>query len=620
MIKISNRRGAFKLIILSMFLLCGFSKTKAQIVDVWAVGDGEKIFKYDTDHFDKKKNSIWDGENISLRGLYNEVLGFQVIVEVDSTGAMGLEISMSPPVHQKSGVVIGGSGTIMYGDQGTIEFFTQHYLHVKNPTKPNWFYGSEKSAPSQMTGWIPDALIPSDALKGKGGFPLTVPPTKEEITRHQNIVEINPRKASLNQGFWIDLYLPRDRNYPAGIYDSEIQVWANGKVSSRIPVQIEIIDAYLPDENHSNVWVYNSGMEELGIYFPGLNSQDIRRLIKFEAHRHRLELVGGFEAHQSVFDEAMLEEYKPYLNGEAFTPAFGYHGPGEGMKEKLFPIGMYGSQVLGTTKDKIQEESDKWVLWFEKNAPGVNYFKYMIDEPGPSQYAFINEQAGWIKSNPGPGKKLKTQVTTGYTEGIKEAVDIWDAYDGVELGRMEDLKKEGKDYWFYNGNRPRYGSAILEGTAVDFRVNGWIKYLYGINTWFIWHSTHWTHNSQGPKGRLHQRIFNEPLTFINEHLEWGNGDGVFFYPGRMPHQVEENRGLNRFMPSIRLKNMRRGQQDFELLWLAEQKAGSDQIKALAREVVVKAMDEIDMDDKVYWPQHGDAYDAMRDRLLDILID
>jgi hypothetical protein len=39
---------------------------------------------------------------------------------------------------------------------------------------------------------------------------------------------------------------------------------------------------------------------------------------------------------------------------------------------------------------------------------------------------------------------------------------------------------------------------------------------------------------------------------------------------------------------------------------------------MARELVVKAMDEIDMNDKVYWPQNGDAYDAIRDRLLDIL--
>ena len=110
------------------------------------------------------------------------------------------------------------------------------------------------------------------------------------------------------------------------------------------------------------------------------------------------------------------------------------------------------------------------------------------------------------------------------------------------------------------------------------------------------------------------------MTFINGNLDWGNGDGVLFYPGRMPHQQEENRGINRIMPSIRLKNIRRGQQDYELLWLVEKKAGSKKIKALAREIVVKAMDEIDMNDKVYWPQDGDTYDAMRDKLLDIIKD
>ena len=601
-----------------LFLLLSTIKTDAQIVSVWAVGDGEKVFKYDIQHQSKKGNSIWDGEQIKLRGLFNEVLGFQVIVEVDSTGAKGLEISMSPPVHKKTGTTIGGSGAIKYGDQGYIEFFSQHYLHVKKPTQPNWYYGSEKSAPAKMKGWIPDALIPSDAIVGRGGFPLTIPPTKKHIYRHQNIVEIIPREPGTNQGFWIDMYLPRDKKYPVGIYESEIQVWENGKVFSKIPVQLKIIDAYLPDENHSNVWVFNSGIKMLSRYFTGLNNQELRRLIKFEAHRHRIELVGGFKAHQSVFDETILADYKPYLSGSAFTPTFGYHGSGEGVGEKLFPIGMYGKQVLGTTKEKIQQESDKWANWFEENAPATNYFKYMIDEPGPAQYSFINEQANWIKSNQGPGKNVKIQVTTGYVEELENAVDIWDAFNGVELDKIEELQKQGKDYWFYNGNRPRYGSVILEGTAVDLRVNGWIKYLFNINTWFVWESTHWKHNGQGPKGWLEQRVFNEPLTFINEHLEWGNGDGVLFYPGMMPNQPRENRGLNRVLPSIRLKNIRRGQQDYELLWLAEKKVGSEKIKMLARELVVKAMDEIEMTDKVYWPQNGDSYDAMRERLLDII--
>ena len=607
-----------KIISSTFFLVLISLGIQAQIVSTWAVGDGEKIFKNITDHPAKNQNSIWDGERIHLRGLYNEVLGFQVIVEVDSTGARGLEVSMSPPVHRKSGETIGGSGAIKYGDKGYMEFFSQHYLQVKNPTRPNWFYGSEKSAPENMTGWIPDALIPSDALIGKGGFPLEIPPTEAQVYRHQNIVEILPRAISVNQGFWIDLYLPRDRKYPVGIYDSEIQINAEGKIHARIPVQIELIDAYLPDDNHSNVWVYSSDVDELRVYFPALSGEEIRRMIKSEAHLHRIELVGGFSAHQTPFNEAILKDYKPFLDGSAYTPVNGYHGQGEGVGEKLFPVGMYGGRVLGNTKEKIQEESDKWVRWFEENAPDVTYFKYMIDEPGPAQYSFINEEAEWIKLNPGQGRRLKLQVTSGYVEDLKDAVDIWDAYDGVELDRLEDLRKEGKDYWFYNGNRPRYGSVILEGTAVDLRVNGWIKYLFDINTWFVWQSTHWRHNSQGPKGRLHQRIFNEPLTFINEHLEWGNGDGVLFYPGMMPYQSEENRGINRIMPSIRLKNIRRGQQDYELIWLTEQKIGPDRTKAMTRELVVKAMDEIDMEDRVYWPQHGDAYDAMRNRLLDIL--
>ncbi|MEE9462133.1 MAG: hypothetical protein V3V53_09895, partial [Bacteroidales bacterium] len=271
-------RGTVKYTIIAMILVSCFIEMNAQILDTWALGDGEKIFKYNTEHSSKNRNSIWDGERIFLRGLYNEVLGFQVIVEVDSTGARGLQLSMSPPIHTSSGMVMGGSGAIPYGDQGYIEFFSQHYLHVENPTQPNWFYGSGNSAPEEMMGWIPDALIPSDALAGKGGFPLDVPPTREQVYRHQNIVNILPRRASLNQGFWIDLYLPRDREYPVGLYESEVQVWESGTILSRIPVQIEIVDAYLPDENHSNVWVYNSGMESLSVYFPGLSIQEIRRI------------------------------------------------------------------------------------------------------------------------------------------------------------------------------------------------------------------------------------------------------------------------------------------------------------------------------------------------------
>ncbi|GJM29867.1 MAG: hypothetical protein DHS20C17_25020 [Cyclobacteriaceae bacterium] len=591
----------------------------ANVIEVWVVGDGEKVFKFDADHFAKGNNSIWDGNMVRLKGLYNEVLGFQVIVVLDSLGAEGLEISMAPPVHAKTDRIIGEPGRMAYGDQGGIEYFTQHYLNVTRPTDPQWFYGSENSAPEHMTGWIPDALIPSNAKPGTGGFPVKVLPTESSERRHQNQIEIIERAAKQNQGFWIDLYLPRDRSFSSGIYKSVITVKDNGKVVEEIPLQIELINAYLPDENHSNVWVYSSNFNALSDYFPDSSPGQIEQMLKFEARRHRIDLVGGSVVHSMTFNDDQMNEYKPYLDGSAFSAQHGYYGPGRNVGEKIFPIGMYGNQVLGNTKQTVQSESNKWVDWFDKNAPEVRYFWYIIDEPGPVQFPWIKERTGWLKSNPGPGKKMPVHLTRGYTEELKDNIDIWDEYNGVRLDRQQELWDQGKDYWFYNGNRPRYGSVILEGTAVDLRVNGWIKYLYSIDTWFLWQSTHWTHNGQGPKNSLRQRIFNDPLTFINWGFNFGNGDGILFYPGRMPHQLEEDRGINKVMPSIRLKNIRRGQQDYELLWLVEQKSGPEAAKQLARELVGKAMSEVEMTDKVYWPQHGADYDRMRDKILDILV-
>src|SRR6266446_1366899 len=101
----------------------------AQIKKVWALGDGEKVFRNDQNHPDKNGNFIWDGKTIHLKGLYNEVLAFQVIVETDLQGAKGIDLSVESPVHKPSGKIIGGN-TLKYGPGGTIEVFTEHYLHV----------------------------------------------------------------------------------------------------------------------------------------------------------------------------------------------------------------------------------------------------------------------------------------------------------------------------------------------------------------------------------------------------------------------------------------------------------------------------------------------------------
>ena len=84
-----------------------------------------------------------------------------------------------------------------------------------------------------------------------------------------------------------------------------------------------------------------------------------------------------------------------------------------------------------------------------------------------------------------------------------------------------------------------------------------------------------------------------------------------FYP-------EEDRGLNRLLPSIRLKNIRRGQQDAAIMWMAEKKAGRQKVITIISQVVPKALSEVDMKDAVPWSQKGDDYEKARKELLKLL--
>lgn len=613
-------KRAVSLMILVLLAAFNAAVSRAEVIGVWAVGDGEKVFRYDGEHPAKVANSVWDASRnrISLRGLYNEVLAFQVIVEADSFGASAVEISMDPPVHISSGRVIGAAG-LQYGPGGSIEIFSQHYIRVTQPTQPLWFYGSETSAPKKMTGWIPDALITPDALPGRGGFPIDIPRARTEVYRRQNILEVTPTPTVQNQGFWVDVYLPRDRSWPAGDYESLVRVREGGREVATVPVRITLLPHYLPDENHSNIWLYGS-LDVVARYFPDLPRDQVERMLKFECHRHRIDMVGSSNAHRSPFDEADMDGYKKWLDGSAFTAANGYHGPGQGKGEKLFTVGIYGS-ITGRAFHSLEStraESDKWVSWFEKNAPGVTYFWYMIDEPGPVQFDWISERADWVHSNPGPGKRLPVFTTRNYTKELDKAIDIWAGHDGVDLDMMPELRGQGKDHWFYNGARPRYGAVILEADAVDFRVNSWVKYIHNVNTWFLWEGTTWTHNMQGPKGHLHQRVFSEPLTFISERLSWANGDGIVFYPGRNPYYETEDRGVNRILGSIRLKNMRRGRQDYEIMRLAEQKVGREKVLEIVGKVVPRSLEAEMKKDPVAWSERGDDYDRARSQLLDLL--
>ncbi|MFC1537404.1 glycoside hydrolase domain-containing protein [Gemmatimonadota bacterium] len=564
------------------------------IESIWAVGDGEKIFRDETDHFSKSGNNVWDGDTIRLEGLYNEVLAFQVMLVAGNNGARNVSLSIDPPRNDSTGRTIGAPDGPAYGPGGWVELFSEHYLEVVNATNPLWFYGSAAAAPERMTGWIPDALVPPEAQSGKGGFPIDIEP-------------------GMVQGFWVDLYLPRDTvNFTPGVYRGMVRISEDGWPVDSLPLEITLLNGYLPDENHANVWLYHDSVEP---YYQELSSLEVEKMLKYEAHRHRADLVGGFSVHHSRFDAAAMDSYRKYLDGTAFTRAGGYEGPGQGTGEKLFPIGMYGGSVMGDNESEVRAEADKWVNWFDENAPGVRYFWYLIDEPGSDKFDWIKERAGWIHNYEGAGSRMPVFTTREYADEISGEIDIWAGGQGLPVTDLSSLHEQGKEHWFYNGFRPRWGSYILEAEAVDLRMNAWAKYIYGVSTWFAWHVTHWFHNSQGNRGNTHQNIFVDPATFYIYQATFGNGDGILFYPGREPFYPEQDRGVNRLLPSIKLKNVRRGQQDYEIMWLAEQRVAREKVLEIVKKVVPRAFSSVGRSSRVPWSQRGADYDQARKELL-----
>jgi hypothetical protein len=71
--------------------------------------------------------------------------------------------------------------------------------------------------------------------------------------------------------------------------------------------------------------------------------------------------------------------------------------------------------------------------------------------------------------------------------------------------------------------------------------------------------------------------------------------------------------------SIRLKNIRRGQQDYELMWLAARKAGPEAVMNIVRGIVPAALADVGRDQPLPWPVRGDSFDRARAKLLDLIV-
>jgi hypothetical protein len=539
---------------------------------VWVIDDGEKIRRDATSTpFERGDgNPVWrPGEPVRLFGLRDEVVALQVVVEADATAlsAVTVDVALSSA---------GGAPMTQ------ISRFVEHFVRVRRASggaTPRESLAWEPGAGPPERAWVgavPDALIPVELAPAWAHYPLRVEPHTNGIV-------------------WVDIGIPVDQ--PAGICPGTIVVAAGGSVLASIPVELAIGDATLPGPAARATAFYDPDELERRV------GPDAEVSLWQLLHAHRISPMHDARSPEDVTRQ------RDALSGALYRPDRGYAGPGAGAGDGVLAIGAYGG--LGSPDPSKLARVEAIVD--AAAAAGVleqtDTFVYADDERCASPRG-----EAWRDLLRGSADPRVRRVRVAWTcsdDPSRQPVDIPILFAHYARTSVERARSQRKDVWVYNGVLPRTGTFLLDDDAISPRVNGWLAAIFGVPRWFYWESTYW----YGAHGQAPIDPFVEPETLHNRDGDWANGDGVLVYPGTQRDAFgEHSLGWAGVLPSIRLKNWRRGLEDAAYLELARARDGAG-ANAVARNLVPAAFDDARRGRPPSWSSRGMAFFQARRALL-----
>jgi hypothetical protein len=502
---------------------------------------------------------------LQLIAARNEFVSFQVGLHGGKAGLTGVRASLS---------ALEGPGRIEGRD---ITLYQETFLDI-----------TKRSTPDSELGRWPDGLIPDvDESVGekRQAFPFDVP-------------------AGEARAIWVDVLVPDDA--PPGHYKGTVEVTADNGARSKVQVHLTVVDALMPSTaslrtaflvwppHVCNAFTGNPQCSEATLV-PLL--QSFHRM----ALEHRISLASAFprlpgEATWNLPDwETFEENWGPFLDGTAPT--------------RLEGARMTSWQYLGPATAEglaeFQEEARKRD-WLSRA------FDYVGDEP---PYGITFEA---VKERATLSREAVPEVRTLLTSTVQDMekhqlVDLIDTvvllvnyldgtkppYVGNQLEHYTDfLALPNRELWTYQScmshgcaagdappeNQPGQGwpSYMVDRPATKARAQEWISFLAGAT------------------GELYyQTVGMLPTAWTTQYRFRGNGDGTLFYPGT-PERIGGSTGVP--VPSIRLKLIRLGIQDYEWLKAVSDAGDPDFARGVARKLIPSA-----------WrvPDDGAAFEAAR---------
>jgi len=539
----------------------------------------------------RKKNWIFDSSSneVTLAGARNEVLGFQLQIE-STKPVQGVKVEATD---------LEGPAPFPAGDR--IRLFKEWYLEVKEPSHGN---SSPVGFDCLGPGWYPDPLIPLDEpVKPEYSMPFDLPDRTNAVP-DQRV-----------QGIWVDIHIPRGQK--PGVYRGALRVTTSGSAGHSLTLRLTVFPFSLSDENHLGI-----SLNDYGSISPRRMQKE--KLWKFYqiCHRHRCVLdvlyngprVSGAGSDLKLDWEQYDANFAPLLDGRAFTEQFGYHGPCRGIPVKRFylPFETSPGWAWPAPPDDIwspeyQEAVKKALAEFEQHflEKGWTRTKLMMfynryDESGRvkeiTHFASLLQQAE-LKE---PGRFLYRVDggPPGVVRGVGlEHVGIWCVNGNVRYTHPEEQReiiRRGGEIWIYSSNsarEPCIGAPYIDAEALALRTWGWIpwKYRDTVTTMCEWGTFFHGRGKRWRDPRIAAALGGKQVL---------NGDALLIYPGEFV-------GFDGPIPCIRLKALRRGNQDHEYLWLLSQRT-KDRTAAdtVTSGVLFRAMHEALKKGQDYWKERA----------------
>lgn len=614
---------------------------------IWANDGGEKIIQSELRGSllpAATQNSVWDGSTVSLFGAKNEVVSANFVLEARTAPVRNVDVVFSELVGPGGARITSKRATgdaLFDWTERNIELFYVRYLEIKGLSAFCCNVYDERHIPE-------DFRRPFDPANGFGSGTWQDRPHRNafypEIAVPLELEAPFDIAQGTNQSIWIDVYIPKD--VPAGSYTGTILVSESGQVVTRVPVVIDVKNFTLPDEPESKTMlaigsgdINNRFLGERYPYDPdklARSEQIIDRYFQM-AHRHKVTVVDD-DRHPT--EDRPNDPWIKRLDGSLYTAARGYAGPGAGVGENLYVVGLYGSWPwMNQGELAMHAHTNAWESWFVNNFPNVDRFLYLIDES--HDYAQTNTWAKWINRNPGIGRHLKSMATIPILDAKASTPELDIVASTMYVGAERETEqavnvwrgKSDKQMILYNGGRPGQGSFMIEDDGIALRELPWGQYKKGIDRWFYWSGTYYN-NYQAGEGETD--LFRQAHTFgshtgvdsVKGETGWNysNGDGVLLYPGTDTIFPASSYTVAGPIASLRLKQWRRGIQDVDYLALAMEK-DPDRTRAILNRTVPQVLWEYGVDDPadpswkrtdISWSTDPDDWEAARRELAEII--